>query len=43
VPLDALFQRTGPPRLVLLTCGGEFQPELRSYADNVVVVAEPAP
>jgi len=43
VPLDALFQRTGPPRLVLLTCGGEFQPELRSYTDNVVVVAEPAP
>jgi hypothetical protein len=43
VPLAALFQRTGPPRLVLLTCGGEFLPELRSYADNVVVVAEPAP
>ena len=43
VPLDALFQRTGPPRLVLLTCGGEFLPELRSYTDNVVVVAEPAP
>ncbi len=43
VPLAALFQRTGPPRLVLLTCGGEFLPELRSYADNVVVVAEPVP
>jgi hypothetical protein len=43
VPLAALFQRAGPPRLVLLTCGGEFLPELRSYADNVVVVAEPVP
>jgi len=43
LPLAALFQRTGPPRLVLLTCGGEFLPELRSYADNVVVVAEPLP
>jgi hypothetical protein len=43
VPLDTLFQRAGPPRLVLLTCGGEFLPELRSYRDNVVVVAEPAP
>ncbi|WP_138734685.1 class F sortase [Modestobacter excelsi] len=43
LPLAALFQRTGPPRLVLLTCGGEFLPELRSYADNVVVVAEPGP
>ncbi|WP_138760823.1 class F sortase [Modestobacter altitudinis] len=41
VPLTALFQRAGPPRLVLLTCGGEFLPELRSYTDNVVVVAEP--
>jgi hypothetical protein len=29
--------------LVLLTCGGEFQPALRGYTDNVVVVAEPAP
>lgn len=43
VPLDALFDRTGPPRLVLVTCGGEFVPELRSYRDNVVVVAEPVP
>jgi hypothetical protein len=43
VPLAALFPRAGPPRLVLLTCGGEFLPELRSYADNVVVVAEPVP
>jgi hypothetical protein len=43
VPLAALFQRGGPPRLVLLTCGGEFIPELRSYRDNVVVVAEPVP
>jgi sortase (surface protein transpeptidase) len=41
LPLDALFRRDGPPRLVLVTCGGEFLPELRSYRDNVVVVAEP--
>jgi sortase family protein len=41
VPLGALFARSGPPRLVLLTCGGPFLPELRSYRDNVVVVAEP--
>ena len=36
-----LFARTGAPRLVLITCGGPFDPELRSYRDNVVVVAEP--
>ncbi|MGY1635314.1 sortase domain-bontaining protein [Geodermatophilus sp. SYSU D00742] len=41
--LDRLFTRDGPSRLVLVTCGGPFVPELRSYRDNVVVVAEPAP
>ncbi len=43
LPLDALFRRDGPPRLVLLTCGGPFLAELGSYRDNVVVVAEPLP
>lgn len=43
LPLASLFQRAGPPRLVLVTCGGEFVPELRSYRDNVVVVAERVP
>jgi sortase (surface protein transpeptidase) len=41
LPLDRLFARTGPPRLTLITCGGPFLPEYRSYRDNVVVVAEP--
>ena len=41
LPLDRLFARTGPPRLTLITCGGPFLPEFRSYRDNVVVVAEP--
>ena len=43
VPLTDLFARTGAPRLVLITCGGPFDEELRSYRDNVVVVAEPGP
>jgi hypothetical protein len=43
LPLDALFSREGPPRLTLITCGGPFLPEFRSYRDNVVVVAEPIP
>ncbi len=42
LPLAALFARSGEPRLVLLTCGGPFRPELGSYRDNVVVVAVPA-
>jgi sortase (surface protein transpeptidase) len=43
LPLDRLFAREGPPRLTLITCGGPFLPELASYRDNVVVVAEPVP
>ncbi len=43
LPLDQLFRRDGPPRLTLVTCGGPFLPEYRSYRDNVVVVAEPLP
>ncbi|SEP29883.1 class F sortase [Trujillonella endophytica] len=41
LPLAELFARAGPARLVLVTCGGPFLPEYRSYRDNVVVVAEP--
>lgn len=42
LPLDTVFARTGAPRLVLVTCGGEYLPDLRSYRENVVVVAVPA-
>ncbi|MGY1619211.1 class F sortase [Geodermatophilus sp. SYSU D00691] len=41
LPLAELFARDGAPRLVLVTCGGPFDPGSRSYRDNVVVVAEP--
>jgi hypothetical protein len=43
LPLARLFTRSGPPRLVLLTCGGPFDERLRSYRDNLVVVAVPVP
>ena len=36
------FARDGAPRLVLITCGGRFDPVARSYDDNVVVFATPA-
>ena len=35
------FDQSGPARLVLITCGGAFDPATHRYADNVVVVAEP--
>ena len=40
VPMDRLFARTGPPRLVLLTCGGDFDKDTLSYVDNIAVTAE---
>jgi hypothetical protein len=36
-----LFTSSGPPRLVLVTCGGAFDQRSRRYEDNVVVVARP--
>jgi LPXTG-site transpeptidase (sortase) family protein len=42
LPTDALFSRTGPPQLVLITCGGDFDNEAGSYRENVVVYAQPA-
>jgi sortase (surface protein transpeptidase) len=42
VPLPALFARSGPERLTLITCGGAFDHTARSYHDNVVVTAVPA-
>jgi sortase (surface protein transpeptidase) len=41
LPTERLFARDGSPRLVLITCGGPFVPELSSYRDNLVVVAVP--
>lgn len=41
LPLD-LFTGDGAPGLVLITCGGAFDPATGHYADNVVVHAAPA-
>jgi sortase (surface protein transpeptidase) len=43
LPTERLFARDGVPRLVLITCGGPYLPQLSSYRDNVVVVAEQVP
>ncbi|MGF0117167.1 class F sortase [Promicromonospora sp. Marseille-Q5078] len=40
--VDDLFDRSGPARLVLVTCGGTWDAAARSYSDNVVVTATPA-
>ena len=40
-PVGDWFDRTGRSRLVLVTCGGAWQPKIRHYAENVVVTADP--
>ena len=41
LPLAEVFSREGEERLLLITCGGEFDPQ-RGYADNIIVTAVPA-
>ena len=36
-----VFTRDGGHRLVLVTCGGVWHEDRRSYSDNVIVTAEP--
>lgn len=38
-----VFRRDGAPQLVLITCGGRFDPAARSYESNIVVYAVPDP
>jgi len=41
LPAD-VWTRTGPPRLALITCGGDFDPATRHYTDNTVAWTSPA-
>jgi LPXTG-site transpeptidase (sortase) family protein len=48
LPNWRIFRRDGPESLVLITCGGSFNENVRRYRDNIVVFAvpvgaEPAP
>ncbi len=40
LPFDDIFRRSGEEQLVLITCGGDFNPSVRSYEDNVVAYAK---
>ncbi|MCO1658944.1 class F sortase [Pseudonocardia humida] len=39
---DDVFDTKGARKLVLITCGGEFDEVKRSYVDNYIVYATPA-
>lgn len=42
LPAAQLFASEGPPVLTLITCGGSFDAETRSYSDNLVAYAVPS-
>lgn len=41
LPVADLTRASGPPQLVLVTCGGSFDRGRRSYRDNILVYAVP--
>lgn len=43
LPWRSLFAQGRQPRLVLITCGGDFDYRTKHYTDNIVVVATPGP
>ncbi|HEY5249821.1 MAG TPA: class F sortase [Dermatophilaceae bacterium] len=42
LPWRTLFAQGELPRLVLVTCGGDFDSRTKHYTDNVVVIATPS-
>lgn len=41
LPPDRIWRTTGDETLVLITCGGDFNPEISRYRQNIVVYAVP--
>ncbi len=41
VPSAAVFARTGPLRLTLVTCGVAYDRQMKSYKDKVIITALP--
>lgn len=41
LPRERIWRNTGPETLVLITCGGDFNPEISRYRQNIVVYAVP--
>ncbi len=41
LPRERIWRNTGPETLVLITCGGEFNPDIRRFDSNIVVYAVP--
>lgn len=41
LPRDRIWTNSGPETLVLITCGGDFNPDIRRFRQNIVVYAVP--
>jgi len=41
LPAERIWRTTGPEMLVLITCGGSFNPSIHRYRQNIVVYAVP--
>lgn len=41
LPRDRIWTTTGEETLVLITCGGSYNPDIRRYRQNIVVYAVP--
>jgi hypothetical protein len=41
LPRDRIWRNSGDETLVLITCGGDFNPEINRYLQNIVVYAVP--
>ncbi len=43
LPVGDLFDREGERKLAIITCGGSFDEQSRTYSDNVVLIARASP
>jgi len=41
LPRHRIWRNSGPESLVLITCGGSYNPDIRRYRENIVVYAVP--
>lgn len=41
LPIDRIWRTTGDETLVMITCGGSYNPDIRRYRQNIVVYAVP--
>jgi hypothetical protein len=41
LPRERIWRTTGDETLVLITCGGDYNPDIRRYRENIVVYAVP--